>query len=420
MMKKYSPFIGWLICLIGAAFYWYEFLLRIEPSVIVSELMRQLSVSASGFGLVVALYYYAYTPMQLLVGILLDRFGTKIILGMSIVSCVIGSFLFSISSSVYLAGISRFLIGFGSSFAFVGVLKLGAEWLPKQHFALLAGLATSLGMLAGMMGDIVLTTLLNQLDWKTILHLGTFIGIVLIPIIFFLVKDTPHPKGSIERLEVSFQHTFIGLKKIIQNPQMWIAGLMANTLYLSLSAFAEIWGIKFLQTVYAIQNEMASFACSFIFFGWLIGGPINGWLSDHISSRKIPLITGGVLSAISMAIIVLNPFDLSFSMLCTLLFLFGCFSSTQILCFAISKESNPHHLAATSVAFTNFLVMIGGMIFQPLLGLLLDLNWSGQMTDNIRSYSATNYQNVFLIIPIFITLGSLLTLKLKETLGNPE
>jgi len=45
---------GWFICLIGAAFYWYEYLLRIEPSILVNELMKQFQVSAGGFGVIMA------------------------------------------------------------------------------------------------------------------------------------------------------------------------------------------------------------------------------------------------------------------------------------------------------------------------------------------------------------------------------
>ncbi|MEI6242291.1 MAG: MFS transporter [Chlamydiota bacterium] len=415
-IKKSMAFKGWLICLLGAVFYWYEYLLRIEPSVVVTELMQQLNVTASGFGLITAFYYYSYTPMQLAVGVLLDRYGTKLILSMCICFCVLGSFFFSIASSVFVASAARFLIGFGSAFAFVGVMKLGAEWLPKQHFAFLAGLATSLGMLGGMTGDIILAAFLNDFGLAKVLHLGTLIGIILIPFIFIFIKDTPHPKNPNPELNISLGKTLSGLKAIIKNPHMWICGLIANTLYLSLTAFAELWGIKFLQTVYNLEAQKASLACSAVFFGWLVCGPFNGWLSDRINSRKIPLLFGGILGAATITLIILKPFTISFSLLCVFLFLFGSFCSTQILCFAISKENNHHHLAATSIAFTNFLVMIGGMVFQPLIGFLLDFVWSGSMINNIRVYSTANYQLVFLTIPLCILIGSFLTTKLPETL----
>jgi MFS family permease len=382
--------------------------------------MGQLQVTASGFGIMTAFYYYAYTPMQLAVGVLLDRYGTKLILSACIILCVIGSFLFSITSSIYVASFARFLIGFASAFAFVGVLKLGAEWLPKQHFAFLAGLTTSLGMLGGMTGDIVLTGLIKDFGWQQVLYLGTLVGMILIPFILLFIKDTPHPKETSSELNKSLRKTFSGLKEIMKNPQMWICGLIANALFLSLTAFAELWGIKFLQTVYNLESQQASLACSTIFLGWLVCSPFSGWLSDFINSRRIPLLGGGLLATATITLVILKPFGISFGLLCVLLFLFGSFCSTQILCFAISKEINHHHLAATSLAFTNFLVMIGGMVFQPLLGGLLDIAWSGNLVNNVRVYSSANYQMVFLIIPIAILLGSLLTFKLHDTLKTSK
>lgn len=415
-IKKSYSLIGWVICLIGAIFYCYEYLLRIEPSVMVSDLMRQFSVAATGFGFITAAYYYAYTPMQLFVGVLIDRYGTRLMIGAGIIACTIGSFLFSISSSVYLAAFSRLLIGFGSAFAFVGVLKLGAEWLPHHRFAFFAGLTTSLGMAGGMFGDIFLVHLNDIVGHVSVLHFGTIAGAVLIPIIFLFVHDTPTSKKIPVRETSNFKDLLLGLKRMVKSPQMWINGIIANTLYLSLSAFAELWGIKFLQAVYNYSAKEASVACSMVFFGWLIGSPLCGWFSDILQSRKKPMIYGGILSAITILIITMKPFEMSFIVVCALLLLFGFFSSSEVICFAISRESNPHNLAATSIAFTNFLVMIGGLLFQPFIGILLDALWTGDTVNGVRTYSTLAYQTVFMILPLSIIIGTVLGTRLKETM----
>lgn len=91
--KKVSIIGGWFICILGTLFYCYEYLLRIEPSVMITPLMQQFNITASSFGLVTALYYYAYTPMQLAVGILIDRYGTRLMIAMAAAACALGSFL---------------------------------------------------------------------------------------------------------------------------------------------------------------------------------------------------------------------------------------------------------------------------------------------------------------------------------------
>jgi MFS family permease len=403
------------VCLLGALFYCYEYMLRIEPSVMIPELMRQFQVTAASFGLIAAFYYYAYTPMQLAVGILIDRYGARLVLTLAIIACTLGSFFFSTSGSIYVAGLGRFLIGFGSAFAFVGVLKLAAEWLPKHHFALFAGFATALGMIGAMVGDVELSLLVHKIGWRHTLYIGTVIGAILIPVIWLLVRDTPKWRAEHRGVKTSFEATFAGFWQMLKNPQMWYAGIIGCVFFLSLTAFAELWGISFLHRAYHLHHDEAAFACSLVFAGWLIGAPCNGWLSDKGKTRKRPLIIGGILSLLVFMIIIFKPFHISLHLLYGLLFLFGVFSSVQIICFAISRENNPTHVAATAIAFTNFLVMCGGMIFQPLIGRLLDLGWTGEMQSGIRVYSVAAYQHAFMSILICIIAGIILAFIIRET-----
>lgn len=406
--------ISWLVCGLGAIFYCYEYLLRIAPSVMVPELMQSFSVTATGLGSLIALYYYAYTPMQLLVGILLDRYGTRIIITFAVFVCAIGSILFCLHN-IYIAGLGRFLIGVGSSFAFIGVLKLAAEWLPKHHFALFTGVATALGMVGAMAGDIGMSFLVNEIGWRSTLYIATAVGVILTPIIFLLVRDTPKWREAHAGSKTTFRHTFNGLLAIVKNPQMWLTGIVGCMFYLSLSLFGELWAIPFLQSVYHFSDTQAAFSCSMIFAGWLVGAPFSGWLSDKIKTRKIPLIVGGFLSIFTILLIILKPPFITVNFLNLLIFLFGIFSSVQIICFAVSRENNPTHVAATAVSFTNLLIMLGGMIFQPLVGKFLDLNWEGQLVDSVRVYSAIDFQHAFWILPISILIGVIFAMLLKET-----
>ena len=209
LSKKPLLLTSWFICILGATFYCYEYLLRIEPSVMIPHLMHAFNISAGTFGLITALYYYAYTPLQLVVGVLLDRYGSRLIMTLAVIACAIGSFFFSTSSSIYVVSVGRFLIGFGSAFAFVGVLKLAAEWLPRQHFALFAGFLMTIGMLGAMLGDIVLTSAVHSVGWQQTLHIGTIIGVILIPLMWLLIHDTPKWKKSHNKTKISFSSAIL-------------------------------------------------------------------------------------------------------------------------------------------------------------------------------------------------------------------
>src|SRR6185295_8837904 len=84
--------IPWLICGLGALYYCYEYFLRICPSVMTHELMRQYNLSGVEVGSLSACYYHAYVPMQILVGLLMDRFGPRRLLTFACFLCAVGTY----------------------------------------------------------------------------------------------------------------------------------------------------------------------------------------------------------------------------------------------------------------------------------------------------------------------------------------
>ncbi len=418
--SKKSVLLGWVICILGAIFYCYEYILRIEPSVMVPELMRQFSLSAEHFGALTALYYFAYTPMQIAVGMLTDIFGPRRMLTFAVLVCALGSVMFGYTEIVFVAAVGRFFIGFGSAFAFVGVLKLAAIWLPSNRFAFFAGLATALGMLGAMAGDIHLPGLVAGIGWQNTIFLGTVVGFILTPIIWFVIRDSHHdvdPTGTMER--VPAKEALSSMLKIVRNYQMWVTGVIGCALFMSLSVFAEVWGITYLQNVHSFSPHDAGFANSMVFFGWLIGAPLSGLISDRILSRQLPLFIGSILSALCFVWIIYFPVD-SKLLMNILLFLFGAFSSVEVICFAIGRENCPYHMSGAAVAFINMLVMFGGMLLQPMVGFLLDWSWQGMVVEGLRNYNIHDYKVGLSIIPIALVISALLTLTLREHHGVAE
>ena len=412
---KKTELIGWMICGLGAIFYCYEYLLRIQPSVMVPELMRQFHISADRLGAIISLYYLAYTPMQAVVGVVTDLYGPRYILTFAVLICTIGSFFFGFADNLYYASIGRFLVGFGSAFAFVSALKLASIWLPLNRFALFAGSVTALGMLGGMVGDIGMTHLVASMGWKQTIYASTIVGALLTPIIWLLIHDKQTVNEPRLNRRAAYKETFSGLLVILRNPQVWIAGLIGGILYLSLSVFAELWGIPFLKGVYHLNADQAAFSNSLVFLGWLVGAPLTGWISDKMRNRRLPLLFGCIVSVIAVAWIIYFP-STPLLIVQILLFVFGVASSIEVVCFAVGRETSPGHVSGAAVSFVNLLVMFGGLAFQPFVGKILDMNWTGNFVGGVRSYDVHTYQLALTIIPIAIVIGVLLTaFSLKES-----
>src|SRR3990167_8810668 len=243
--KKYMM-MAWTICGFGAIYYCYEYLLRITPSVMEDALRSHFALSASGFGLLSAFYYYAYVPLQIPVGILLDRYGPKLLITLACLICVIGTFIFAGSNLFWLAATGRFLVGFGSAFAFVGVLKLATIWLPEDKLGMVAGMASALGTIGAMLGDNMLGCMVHEIGWQQTVNYTAYIGIVLTVILWYGVHDRKkyqRHSGTVS----SFRKSMIDLYIIARSPQTWINGLIGCLIYLPTTVFAELWGIPYLE-----------------------------------------------------------------------------------------------------------------------------------------------------------------------------
>ena len=411
LLQRKSTLLGCFICAIGAIFYCYEFVLRIIPGALQTELSAAFGhISATAFGQLSAMYYFAYSPMQMPVGMLMDRFGPRRLLTLACLLCTLGSFLFSYSSSLSIAGMGRFLVGFGSSFAFVGVLSLALNWLPRRYFSLVAGLITTLGMLGLVYGEIKLTSMVVSMGLPYVLSMMVFLGLLLSLLMMLIVRDRPMAQVlHIQTLREFFHDVWL----VLISRDVWRIGFVGACLYTSLSVFGELWGKSYLEYAHHLTKIEAARTISVMFLGWAVGAPLAGYLSDLTGRRVLPLVLGALLSFICICIVLYWP-GLSYVSLNVWLFLYGIFSATEIIVFVMAKENSGAQLSGTVFAVTNMIVTLGGVIFQPLVGKLLDTFGENALVAGEHVYRTVDYQLSLSVLPLSLMLVLITSFFLKD------
>ena len=385
--------------------------MRVYPSIMAKELMGAFDATAGELGVLSAFFFYAYAPMQIPVGMLMDRYGARKLLTFAALICGIGSFLFGMAGTIPPAQLGRFFMGIGSSFAFVGMIYVCSHWFPPQKLALLVGIGNSIGMLGAVGAEGPLSYAVRDFGWRGVVNAFGFIGVALAVILFLFIKKDSKKKSA--KSKEDFQGLTKNLGLVASNPRTWLNALIALLFYMTTAAFASLWGIPFLHESYGLSKEVAGFAVSMIFVGWIIGGPIIGYISDHFKRRK-PFLYGSILGCLICLLPVIYISHLPITLVFTLLFLVGFFQAAQLLNFSLGIELNPIEAKGTSIALTNFCVAVGTSVMQPLLGLILDMNWDGAMSDGIPVYSVENYHVAMLSFPITLVAAFVLLLFLKE------
>lgn len=416
MRQKLYPYFVWSL---GALFFLMEYFIRVSPSVITTQLMSTFHIAAFALGGLSAFFYYAYISMQVPVGILVDRFGPKRLLTASIAICALSIVLFAGMRNIETGYLSRLLMGFGASFAFVGTLKLISTWFPARQFALLAGVTQALGMLGAVIGDAPMAYIFQTYGWRQSLMVIAGIFALLAIFIGLFVRDTNPRLPAHEAVSKDTIKIWPSVKMVMANPQTWLNCLFIGLLYAPTAAFGEQWGVAFISNTHHIDNTHAAGEVSAIFIGMAIGCPLLGWLSDRLQRRLIVMRVAAVACLALILIVIYGErclgIHLSEKAFFAVLFGYGLFNSGIVPSYALASEINPRKLTGIALGITNMASVIIGAIFIPLIGLIMDKLWDGTVLNGIRLYSAGNYQLAFVLLPTCFVIAIIVSLFLHET-----
>ncbi len=409
----------WLVCALGGLFYCYEYLLRVSPSVMSQQVMQHFHTNVVGFGVLASSYYYIYAIMQLFVGVLIDSYGPRRLMFLACICCALGVTLFAATSYYYVAFAGRFMIGFGSAFAFVGVMKLAATWLPQRFFALISGITTTLGMLGGILGDVLLTSLVKHTGWRATCFYAGVVGILLAVAILVVIKRARvyYLSRKMPKQLPSIRHNFAQVMLLLRNKHIWLNGIIAGCLYMSLPVFADTWGIPYLTQSLGFSHLQAAWMCSSIYLGWAVGAPLMGWATDYIQSRR-RLLRWGVAGSLGVVLAMLYLPWHSAAWMMVMCFGLGLFSSVEVINFAVARDMISVQYTGSAIAITNMLLMVSGW-FVALTGWLLKLSHvrmhPGTHPGVMLQYTQWQFDLALLILPLSLVLAFILLWFFPET-----
>jgi len=413
--------LAWFIWGLGALFYLAGFFQRVAPAVMTQELMHDFNISASGLGHLSGLYFYAYVAMQIPTGILADTLGPRKLLTAGCLVAGMGTLLFALSPGFFWAGFGRLLIGGSVAVAFVGLLKLSSSWFPKKIYAFVAGNALSIGLIGAVTAGPPLRFLMDTFHWRQVIGVTGVMTLVLGGLIWFVVRDWPQEKGYpgftkriTKPASLSFRIIQQGLFNVLKYRNTWLLFVIPGGIVGCILTFSGLWGVPYLITHHQLSPGRAAALSSALLIGWAFGAPFFGWLSDRMGNRKPLYITGSMVVALGWSLILFRE-TLSFYQLVMVFSVTGFFSGCMILSFAFAMESVPLSLSGTVSGLINMGVMMGPMLLQPVVGRILDNNWTGQLDNGARIYSLDAYEVGFIPMMAWIILSVLLLFFTKET-----
>ena len=399
---------AWLVL---ALFYFYQYAARSSPAVMMPQLSEGLGLSALAVASLVGLFYYGYSPFSLVAGAAMDRLGAGRVVPAAAAAVGAGALLFA-SGNPTAAGAGRFLQGAGGVFALLGAIDVATRAFPPERAATLIGATQMFGMAGGSAGQFVVGPMIaTGITWRQF-WIGMGVAGMAIAAVLLLIMPKGQPAGAASGAGSPSPGIRPGLAAsfgaVFGNPQSILCGLIAGLLFIPTTIFDMVWGVRYLQEGHGIAYAEAVLRSASVPFGWIIGCPLLGFLSDRLGRRK-PVILGGAVVlfactawALYGSPAVLPPYVVGLTA--------GIASGAAMIPYTVVKEVNPKHLGGTATGVINFVNFTLSALLGPVFAGALR-----RASGGAEVMALAHYRTAFTPLLYGIATAMVLTLVLKET-----
>jgi MFS family permease len=296
--------------------------------------------------------------------------------------------------------------GTGGVFALIGAAYLVTTYMPVSRAATMIGATQMFGMAGGSAGQFAVGPIIaSGFSWS---RFWLIMGGIGVPIAFFLFLLIPGPKASPGGAhKASLGDAFRGMRAVFVNPQSILCGLIAGLIFVPTTIFDMVWGVRYLQEAHDVPYSLAVLRSASVPFGWIIGCPLLGWVSDRIGRRKPVIIGAALVLLAALAMILFGPPDLlpPFS----LGLVAGIASGAAMIPYTVIKEANRPEHSGTATGVVNFLNFSMTALLGPIFASrLIAASHGGER-------ELGHYQSTFTPLLFGVALAILLTLILRET-----
>jgi MFS family permease len=395
--------LAWLVTSI---FYFQQYLMRSAPSVMMPELAGGFGLTEVAVASLAGLFYYGYAPFSLIAGAALDQFGLRRVVPVGALAVGLGGLMFAFGDP-RIAAAGRLLQGAGGAFALLGAAFIAGRYFPASQAATLIGATQVFGMAGGSAGQFVVgPAIAAGAPWRTAWAVFGVAGLVLAGLLL-AVLPRPQPGAASAARRGWLGRAMRATGVVLRNPQSILCGLIAGLMFMPTTVFGMVWGVRYLQEAHEIPYSMAVLRSAALPFGWMIGCPLLGVLSDRIGRRKPIIFVGALVLLLTLALILYGP-PWAFPPF-TLALVAGIGSGAAMIPYTVIKEANRPEHAGTATGVVNFINFALSALLGPLLGLFL-----AQLARGLPR-EAAHYQLAFEPLIWGVGLALLLTLYLRET-----
>ncbi|MBB4893990.1 MFS family permease [Streptomyces olivoverticillatus] len=359
---------------IGVAVYFVAIIFRTSLGVAGIDAAERFHINASALAGFSILQLLVYAGMQIPVGLMVDRLGTKKVLALGIVLFTGGQLGFALSHSYAAALACRALLGCGDAMTFISVLRLGARWFPARTGPMIAQVAALFGMAGNLVSTLVLARLLHSEGWTATFAGSAGAGAVVLVLMLFFLRD--HPEG---RAPTPVAHKGKGfvrqqIARTWREPGTRMGLWVHFTTQFPAMVFLLLWGMPFLVEAEGLSRGTAGSLLTLVVLVNMAVGLVYGQVISRHHAARLPLALGTVAATALLwaAVLVWPGAHAPMWLLVLLCAVLGACGPASMIGFDFARPANPPERQGTASGIVNMGGFTASITTLLAVGVLLD------------------------------------------------
>lgn len=346
--------------------YWLSYLFRTINAVIAPDLTAEFGLGADDLGLLTGAYFLTFAVVQVPLGVVLDRVGSRRTEAALLAFAAAGAAVFAAADGFPALFVGRAMIGLGVSACLMAAFRAFVTWFPVRQLPLINGCQ----MAAGGMGAITATTpvqvLLSLTDWR-----GVFFGISGLTVIAILLILLVVPREPARAANESWRDLGRGVGRVYGSSLFWRIAPATVPPQAGFLAIQGLWTGPWLADVGGLSRGDAA-DILFLIAATMVAGFVGmGWLAARLGrfgiSPMAVALAGIATFMLAETLIILRvvpvvPF---------VWILFGFFGTATILPYAALSQRFPPALAGRVNTCLNVLVFVAAFSLQWGIGAII-------------------------------------------------
>ena len=270
---------GYLAWATVAIAYALAFLQRVSPQSVSLSFMASFDTDAAGVAMLASSYFWGYTLMQIPAGLLVDRYGVKRVVLLSMAASSFGSAAFALAPNLLDVFIARLIVACGDALVFTALLKLVAQSFSDGRFGIMSGISQVSGYIGGAVATSPLAAAVTGFGWRACFMFIACIGIANLAIASMVLR--PDPSSHSER---TMRSVLASSRQALGRVANWGCAMTFASHFAVVTTLSGVWGIPMVAHVFNISPSAAGAPLLAFMVGNAVGSIFLGHVADRIDT----------------------------------------------------------------------------------------------------------------------------------------